>query len=339
MIITGAADAGWHDLQESGAYEWWYLDALSTDGRTAIVLIWFVGLPFSPDYLTDHERGKRPPALDHVALFAAVYRGGRQICYALNRYPRDAFEASRDRLAVRVGPNVVEARDGSVVARFDVPLLLGGSRLVGELDVRPRTSALPIDFGPGAGAADHVWNPLAPDCGVRGSFAIEGARGADRGGAFHGRGYLDHNYGRRPLTEGITRWHWGRAHFDETTVVYYHTEPAAGPAETLLATVDGAGASRVVPEARFEASAWRRRILCPRFPTSVRTAGEDVAFEGTVRSIVDWGPFYMRFLGDATATIAGRTLHGTAISEYFDPRGLRARALRPLVKTRIRFIR
>ena len=45
---------------------------------------------------------------------------------------------------------------------------------------------------------------------------------------------------------------------------------------------------------------------------------------------------YMRFLGEATAEIEGRSVRGAAISEYFDPRGLRARLLRPLIKTRIR---
>ena len=36
-IVSGFSDVGWHDLRESGAYEWWYFDALSDDGATAFV--------------------------------------------------------------------------------------------------------------------------------------------------------------------------------------------------------------------------------------------------------------------------------------------------------------
>jgi carotenoid 1,2-hydratase len=329
-ITTEPADAGWHDQRESGAYEWWYLDALSDDGSTAIVAIWFAGLPFSPDYLTDHERGRAPSALDHVAMFAAVYRDGRQVCYTLNRYPRTAFEASRDALQVRIGPNLLAVRDDVLEARLDVPLL-GGSRLTGQLALaRPGARSLEALTGGEAGA-DHMWNPLEPDCRVDGRFEYAGVA-VD---PFRGRAYVDHNYGRRPLTEGIKRWHWGRAHLDGATVVYYHTEPETGRDATLLAVVDGGAASTVDADARFAAADWRRRILCPRYPTVVRLDGRGVALESRVRSVLDWGPFYMRFLADVRATVEGQRLEGPAITEYFDPRGLRARILRPLIKTRI----
>src|SRR5437660_158294 len=38
------------DFRKPGAQEWWYFDAISDDGRDAIVLVWYAALPFDPDY-------------------------------------------------------------------------------------------------------------------------------------------------------------------------------------------------------------------------------------------------------------------------------------------------
>jgi carotenoid 1,2-hydratase len=342
-IVSGFSDVGWHDLRDSGAYEWWYFDALSDDGNTAFVFIFFAGLPFSPDYLTDHERSRGAEALDHVALFAAVYRHGKQVAYALNRYPRSQFDAARDGLRVRVGPSAI---DGSVRGAFvhvDVPLLFGG-RL--EADVRFRSAAHceQLDFGPGDASSKHVWNPIAPACRVEGTLRL-----APRGGgeateeSFAGTGYEDHNYGSRPLTEGIDRWHWGRAHLGDTTVVFYHNELTGGRAESVLAVVSESAEPFHADWVEFDVTRWGRRILCPRFPREVSLRGaagdKTVRLDGRVRTILDWGPFYMRFLTDFDCEVGGTVLSGPGISEYLDPRGLRARVLRPLVKTRIRYLK
>ena len=47
----------------------------------------------------------------------------------------------------------------------------------------------------------------------------------------------------------------------------------------------------------------------------------------------------MRFLTDFECDVGGTVLRGSGISEYLDPRGLRARVLRPLIKTRIRYVK
>jgi carotenoid 1,2-hydratase len=343
-IVSGFEESGWHDQPDSGAYEWWYYDAVAADGRTALVLIWFAGLPFSPDYLTDHERGRRPRALDHTALFAAVYRDGRQIAYALNRHHASDFDASRNEPNVRVGQS--EARWNAGAGRFelslDIPLLLGGDRLEGALCFTPTVAADALGFGPGNGSDAHVWNPIAPSCDVAGEIFLRQKGETARAERFRGRGYVDHNYGSRPLTEGIERWHWGRAHFDETTVVYYHNEPHGAAAESVLAAVGPEVAPFHAGEIDFTAASWRRRPLCPRFPGAVaisgKASGTTVRLEGRVRSILDWGPFYMRFLTDYSGEVAGRRVAATGISEYLDPRGLRLRILRPLIKTRIQSV-
>jgi hypothetical protein len=56
-------------------YLWWYVDALSDDGRHGLTIIAFVGSVFSPYYAWAHARG---PALadDHCAINVALYGGG-----------------------------------------------------------------------------------------------------------------------------------------------------------------------------------------------------------------------------------------------------------------------
>ena len=44
-----AADV-WHPQKNPKAYEWWYFDALSDDGREAIVIIFLDNFIYSPRY-------------------------------------------------------------------------------------------------------------------------------------------------------------------------------------------------------------------------------------------------------------------------------------------------
>ncbi|MFX8883411.1 hypothetical protein ABTM86_19650, partial [Acinetobacter baumannii] len=56
-------------------YAWWYVDALSDDGKRGITLIAFVGSVFSPYYALARRRGRGDP-LNHCALNVAVYGNG-----------------------------------------------------------------------------------------------------------------------------------------------------------------------------------------------------------------------------------------------------------------------
>ncbi len=69
-----------------GAYEWWYFDALSDDGRHALTCIWFLGNPFSP-YYRQAARGQAADPFRHNALFFALYRDGRLHAYHFTRFP------------------------------------------------------------------------------------------------------------------------------------------------------------------------------------------------------------------------------------------------------------
>ncbi len=50
------------DRTSPGAHEWWYFDAISDDGRDALVIVWYAGLPFDPSYGVATLRHLRNPS-------------------------------------------------------------------------------------------------------------------------------------------------------------------------------------------------------------------------------------------------------------------------------------
>ena len=54
---------------EPGGYSWWYIDAISADGRHGLTIIAFLGSVFSPYY----KASGRGNPLDHCSLNVALY--------------------------------------------------------------------------------------------------------------------------------------------------------------------------------------------------------------------------------------------------------------------------
>ncbi len=57
----------------SGGYRWWYLDALSDDGRHGLTIIGFVGSVFSPYYAFGRGGAAVPTPQTHCAINVALY--------------------------------------------------------------------------------------------------------------------------------------------------------------------------------------------------------------------------------------------------------------------------
>jgi len=338
-IETGPNAAQWRRLEEPGAYEWWYFDALDAERSLALVVIWFAAFPFSPSYLEAYERGREPSPADHPAMFVALYGESGLLAYALDTYARNDFEGLESDGQMRVGSKLLSTdAAGRTRMMLDLPALLDDpplfrrGRIKGEVEVVPVGELLSVESH---GSGEHVWNPIAPRCGVTATIVVTDGAGKATATSFEGVGYADHNYGSRPLTSGIERWHWGRVHFDEQTdVIYYHTSLTGTRSTSWLSYRDSERQS--CGEASFDPEAWRRRPFCPRYPTKLRVSRDDVEIRTRVVRVLDWGPFYMRFLTEFEATTPGSTRRALGISEYLDPRGLRRRFYRPLIRTRIK---
>ncbi|MGB7510676.1 MAG: carotenoid 1,2-hydratase, partial [Pelodictyon phaeoclathratiforme] len=63
-ITTKLDQERWHEMQDPGAYEWWYFDAEDKESGFSFVLIWFSGFPFSPYYTSHYEKWKNRSRAD-----------------------------------------------------------------------------------------------------------------------------------------------------------------------------------------------------------------------------------------------------------------------------------
>ena len=85
----------WHPKTAPKAYEWFYFDALSDNGREALVITFFDNFIFSPRY-NSHQTEKKVPA-----LMFCYYRDGKPIYRAVNEFsenelPRQIELVSRE---------------------------------------------------------------------------------------------------------------------------------------------------------------------------------------------------------------------------------------------------
>lgn len=221
------AEAPWADqpgfalpLPPEG-YAWWYLDGLSDDGETGLVLIALLGNPFSPFLARARKRVRRAaaradrdpegPALEplrHAAMNAVLYRGRRKLWTFTER---SLLEAPRPG-ELAIGPSHWRWERGALVVRFDERSPVLGWRLRGRVRLEPTCCGPPAVALDAAGL--HRWRPLAPRALIE--VELEEPRLRLRGRAYH-----DMNTGEAPLDEGFRSWQWFHASLRRATLVHY----------------------------------------------------------------------------------------------------------------------
>ncbi|MHA7873257.1 MAG: carotenoid 1,2-hydratase, partial [Hyphococcus sp.] len=117
------------DVPKDG-YAWWYVDAISEDGRRGLTIIAFIGSVFSPYYAWSRSRDP----FDFCAINVALYNEDRNY-WAMTERGRAAIDVGPD--VFRVGRSAL-AWDGSAlrisIDETTVPL---PSPLRGEVTVTP----------------------------------------------------------------------------------------------------------------------------------------------------------------------------------------------------------
>jgi len=223
-----------------GAYEWWYFDALSDDGRFALVVILFLGAPMSP-YYKAVATGKPSSPLDWCGAFVSLHenRGERwrERAYAYNLYGGDEFGATTQTVG---GTRIVRENGADGVALWrvtaDEPGLWRGRTQAQMTFALPGP---PLQL-PAMGADDdaaHTWVCVAPVCRAEGTVTLASGETIP----FLGNGYHDHNFGVLPYADAAY-WQWGRVPLRRTgetapsrTTVYYHIAPPAPAGNDVLA--------------------------------------------------------------------------------------------------------
>ncbi|MET0754321.1 MAG: hypothetical protein ABWZ66_13145 [Pyrinomonadaceae bacterium] len=347
----------WHKKASPDAFEWWYFDALSDDGRDTVVIIFLDNFIFSPRYNSLNKKYRKngekpkkgiwldektfhfPESKKFPALAFIYYRNGKPIYRAINEYAQDDFEANEDVPKARIGDNT-----------FRLDSAPYGSGYVLSINVRlPKNRTLKAnfewlsiegDFKPECcvyAENSHCWNLVLARSDVTGRIMVEDAKGKNLDTVnFRGTGYHDHNIDNRWLPETVQDWQWGRAHFNDSTAVFYRYKEIneTKPINKLLVVRDGALRER---DAVYEEQNFQRDKFGIRYPSRITFLTEDnLRLRIKQTKIIDSSFFYLRFLSEMTLTLRdGKPRKTIGITEYLAPKALKYRWLDWLVNMRI----
>lgn len=326
---SSVRDDAWHPQKDDKAYEWWYFDALSDDGREAVIIVFLDNFIYSPRYNQESIRitgNQRCPAVSFT-----YFRDGKAVYKATTEFHTSDFSASEERPEVRIGESgfVMEsAHYGSgylVTVRANLP----GSRV---LDAKFEWLSVESDLQPEGFRCEesrHCWNMVVPRSDVTGRIKVS----SDSGGEFEsihfrGTGYHDHNLDNRWLAKTVRDWHWGRAHFADCSIVFYRFREvgAEEPNTRMLLIRDGRLESRDV---EMNEQKYLRDKFGIRYPSELEMESSDgLKLRVKPISVIDSSFYFLRFLSEITLGIPGRSDHTTsAITEFIAPKTLKYRWL------------
>ena len=293
-----------------GGYAWWYLDAISDDGREALSLIAFIGSVFSPYYAWS---GRREPEA-HCAVNLALYSPGSA---RWTMTERGAGALSRDAFHYSLGPSSLTWDGNALSAEIDEVAFPRMTRVRGSLRAIPEAlyqQSFSIDR-----EERHRWRPIAPRLRLEVRFERPAL-------AWQGWGYLDCNWGSMMLEESFPRWDWSRGAGAKRDYVLYDTWEHGdtgkhgdtgmhgGATRSLALSFDRKGGIEPFeppPDVRLPATLWR----VPR-----RTRSEDAGRTRIRRTLLD-APFYAR--SELEAVLGGEEVKGTheslALTRFANP--------------------
>lgn len=272
-------------------YRWWYIDGLSDDGRSGIVVIAFVGSVFSPYYYAARGRGPADPE-DHVAINVGLYRPTDKL-WAMTERGRTTL--SRDAASFAVGPSSLEWIGDTLridIAERSMPL---ARTLRGRITVRPQGinhQSFPLDRG-----GRHTWQPVAPVARIEVAFE-------QPSWFWQGDAYIDTNAGERPLEADFHSWHWSRSAHPERTLIHYAvTDVEARQRSLALAfTADGRHEKLTMPPVvDLPGTGWRvpRQAAADSVPVVERTLEDTPFYSRSILGMTEPGGVSRRIMHES----------------------------------------
>lgn len=256
----------------AGGYSWWYVDALSDDGRYGLTVIGFVGSVFSPYYAWQRARG-RGDAEDHCALNVVLY-GRSMNRWAMTERGRGSVRRAPRRLSI--GPSEIRRTATGLTVHVDELAVPIPRRLHGRVDVNFGCTfdrAFELDA-----RGRHRWQPIAPMARVEVVFDRPSLH-------WHGAAYVDSNWGDEPLEHAFSNWQWSRTSSSASgTSVYYDVRRSDGSSHFIGARFGPDGGIEALERPRWAGlgtTGWRigrfLRAERPNMPRDVTTL-EDTPF-------------------------------------------------------------
>ncbi|MGB5734550.1 MAG: carotenoid 1,2-hydratase [Thiohalocapsa sp.] len=195
----------------SRGYAWWYVDALSDDGKHGLTLIAFIGSVFSPYYFKGRRRGLDDPR-DYCSLNVCLY--GEERRWTMTE--RRAGSLSQSTSALGIGPSGLRwNKDDTLSIDIDELGTPIPQRVRGRVHLTPlcinRQSFSLHDNG------RHHWRPVSPSARVE--VQLERPKLS-----WTGHAYFDSNWGQEPIEDGFVYWDWSRASMGDESAILYNMQ-------------------------------------------------------------------------------------------------------------------
>ena len=261
------------------------------------------------------ERGNREQGIKSEARECGQLNGGDGIPSIGRSRFRSWTEGGRRRVEIEL----------------DCPVPGSDERLTGTV----RVDGIARRGGDGAGGtadAAHLWTPLTGPAMGEATLDL----GDQPIARLRGRAYHDWNSGRVPLHSlGIDHWIWSRFPLEGRELICYLLWPRGADAASrfIVLTIEGRGLMRELTEVTVQPGRCRRGFGGIPYPEVFRLlrAGERWA-EVRNATVVDNGPFYMRFQSEIVLADGERALGWT---ELCYPERVDRALHRPLVRMRV----
>lgn len=334
-FCSSIQDDVWHNLAGPNAFESWHFDAVSDDGREALVIAFYDNYVLSPRFILNSTTAEnvtrsgqhRFPA---VSLVYAV--NGKPVLSSVNEFVEADFRADGMKGCGIGGSSfhVETAEYGSgFVVSIDL-LTVRGRRIKAEFEWLLIENDL---TGKLEQRSDAVWNAVAPRADVSGKIFLVGKTGKIRKTVhFRGTGYHDQVSSANVHYRDLSSRMWGRAHFVDSTIVFDRLGGSAAGKFYLIR--EGKIEERPAACETTEYARDRWGLLIPRRVTFNSQDGIRIRIKPTTafRS----GFTEVKMLSEITLSLRdGKARKSVGITEFVDPRRLRNRLLRWISDLRI----
>ena len=323
-----AADV-WHPQKEDKSYEWWYFDALSDDGREAVVIIFLDNFIYSPRYnkeTTTIAGNKRCPAVSFT-----YFKDGKVVYRSVTEFHYSDFRADLEKPECSIGGSGFHFDAAAYGVGYSVKVkasVAGDCAIEADLEWLAVETDLTADVC-GMGEGVHCWNMVTPRADVTGRITLKDKLGRELNvHHFRGTGYHDHNLDNRWLAKTVQSWHWGRAHFADCTAVFFRFREAGQDEATnkLLLIRDGRMEDM---EVQFDEQDYVRDKFGIRYPSLLKLESPgNVRLTVKPLEVIDSSFYFLRFLSEISITVGGQPEHSTTgLTEFIAPKSLKYRWL------------
>jgi carotenoid 1,2-hydratase len=337
-FCSSLKDDAWHNLAGPNAFESWHFDAVSDDGREAVVITFYDNYVLSPRFYANaataanviHSGKHRFPAVSLVYLL-----DGKPVLSSVNEYVDGDFLSGPGN-GCSIGRSSFRVDTAKYGSGFMVTVDLrtfGGRRIRADLE----WLLIESDLRPAYERSDAVWNVVAPRADVSGKIMLIGRRGKTRNMIqFRGTGYHDQVTSANVHYRDLTSRLWGRAHFVDSTIVFDRlggTQDRAAPGNFYLIR-DGEIHDRI---ATCEAGEHKRDRWGLSVPGRISFVSDD-NIKLRVKPVTAFrsGFTEVKMLSEITLSLRdGKPRKTIGITEFVDPRRLKSRLFRWISDLRI----